>query len=116
MESTKVNYKYIRIMIFCVLWVPGFNSVFAAPEFKIEIKNHLFFPAELTIPADTKVKLRILNRDDTNEEFESYDLNREKVIMGNSQTVIFVGPLKPGSYDFFGEFYPKTAQGKIHVE
>jgi len=92
------------------------SSVMAAPEFVIEIKNHLFFPAELTIPADTKVKLRIFNRDDTNEEFESYDLNREKIVMGNDQTVIFIGPLKQGTYEFFGEFYPKTAQGKIHVE
>jgi len=111
-----VNFKYIQMIFMFALWFSVLNSVLAAPEFKIEIKNHLFFPAELTIPADTKVKLRIFNRDDTNEEFESYDLNREKVIMGNSQTVIFVGPLKPGSYEFFGEFYPKTAQGKIHVE
>ncbi|MCW8922251.1 MAG: cupredoxin domain-containing protein [Gammaproteobacteria bacterium] len=98
------------------LWVTCPGLVLAAPEFKIEIKNHLFFPSELTVPADTKVKLRIFNHDATNEEFESYDMNREKVIMGNSQTVIFIGPLKPGDYEFFGEFYPKTAQGKIHVE
>lgn len=111
-----MNLKYIKIIFIFALWLIGLGSALAAPEFKMEIKNHLFFPAELTIPADTKVKLRIFNRDDTNEEFESYDLNREKVIMGNSQTVIFVGPLKPGVYEFFGEFYPKTAQGKIYVE
>ena len=111
-----MNIKYIQSILMFTFCFLVSTSVFAAPEFKIEIKNHLFFPAELTIPADTKVKLRIFNRDETNEEFESYDLNREKVIMGNSQTVIFVGPLKPGSYEFFGEFYPKTAQGKIHVE
>jgi hypothetical protein len=88
----------------------------AAPEFTIEIRNHLFFPAELTVPSNTKVKLRIFNQDATSEEFESYELNREKVIMGNSQTVIFIGPLKPGVYPYFGEFNPKTAQGKILAE
>jgi hypothetical protein len=83
------------------------------PEFEIEIKNHLFEPAELVIPANVKVKLIVYNRDPTPEEFESYELNREKVIMGARKAVIFIGPLKPGSYPFFGEFHPKTAQGII---
>ena len=93
------------------------QSLFAAvPVVEIEIKDHLFFPSEIVIPADTKVKLLIRNLDPTPEEFESYELNREKVIGGNSKTVIFIGPLPPGEYPFFGEFYPKTAQGKVVVE
>jgi len=88
----------------------------AALEIEIEIRDHLFFPSEVTIPADTKVKILIRNLDPTPEEFESYELNREKVISGNSETVIFVGPLPPGEYPFFGEFYPKTAQGRVVVE
>jgi hypothetical protein len=88
----------------------------ATPVIEIEIRDHLFFPAEVVIPADTKVKLLVRNLDPTPEEFESYELNREKVISGNSQAVIFIGPLPPGEYPFFGEFYPKTAQGKVLVE
>ena len=68
------------------------------------------------IPADTKVRLIVINRDPTPEEFESYELNREKVIMGGAQAVIFLGPLPPGTYPFFGEFNPKTAQGSVRVE
>lgn len=85
----------------------------AAPELTLVIRDHLFFPATLEIPANTKVRLLVENRDATPEEFESYTLNREKVIPGNSRTVIFIGPLAPGEYPFFGEFYPKTAQGKV---
>lgn len=88
----------------------------ATPVAEIEIKDHLFLPSEIVIPADTKIKLLITNLDPTPEEFESYELNREKVISGNSKTVIFIGPLSPGEYPFFGEFYPKTAQGKIIVQ
>jgi len=91
-------------------------SAFAVPIVEIEIRNHLFFPSELTIPVDTKVKLLVKNRDPSAEEFESYELNREKVIPGNSTGVIFIGPLKKGDYPFFGEFFPKTAQGIIHVD
>lgn len=83
------------------------------PEFEIEIRGHLFYPPELTVPAHTKVKLIVYNRDPTPEEFESYELNREKVIMGGQKAIIFIGPLAPGVYPFFGEFNPKTAQGKI---
>ncbi|MGA0806144.1 MAG: cupredoxin domain-containing protein [Pseudohongiellaceae bacterium] len=85
----------------------------AVPEYSIRIKDHLFFPAELEVPAGTKVRLLVINEDATPEEFESYELNREKVIPGGTRAVIFVGPLKPGAYPFFGEFYPKTAQGRI---
>lgn len=85
----------------------------AVPEFQLVIRDHLFFPATLEIPAGVKVRVIVDNQDATPEEFESYDLDREKVIPGNSRTVIFIGPLKPGEYTFFGEFYPKTAQGKV---
>jgi len=88
----------------------------ATPVVEIEIRDHLFYPPEVEIPADTKVKLLVKNLDPTPEEFESYELNREKVISGNSQTVIFIGPLPPGEYPFFGEFNPKTAQGKVTVK
>lgn len=89
------------------------NSFGAVPEITLEIRNHLFFPSTIEVPAGTKVKLLINNNDPTPEEFESYGLNREKVIPGNSKTVIFIGPLKIGEYPFFGEFYPRTAQGKV---
>ena len=87
----------------------------ATPVIEISIKDHLFFPSEIEVPANTKVKLFIKNLDPTPEEFESYELNREKVISGNSKTVIFIGPLPPGEYPFFGEFFPKTAQGKVMI-
>lgn len=91
-------------------------SAGSRPEYQIEIRNHLFLPSELVIPAHTRVKLLVTNSDPTPEEFESYELNREKVIMGQRTAVIFIGPLRPGKYPFFGEFHPKTAQGLIVAE
>ncbi|HEY8568500.1 cupredoxin domain-containing protein [Microbulbifer sp.] len=88
----------------------------AYPELQLEIRDHLFYPSVLKVPANTKIKLIVVNRDATPEEFESYELNREKVIMGGQKAVIFIGPLAPGEYPFFGEFNPKTAQGKVIAE
>lgn len=83
------------------------------PVFEIAIKDHKFNPAVVEVPAGKKVKLLIKNQDPTPEEFESHDFNREKVIAGNSEGVVFVGPLDAGEYKFFGEFNEKTAQGKL---
>ena len=102
-----------RVCLTVVLVLAIFAVQAAAPVFEMEIRDHLFDPAELTVPAGKKIKLVVYNRDSTPEEFESYELNREKVIMGASKAVIFICQLKPGEYPFFGEFNPKTEQGKV---
>ncbi|MDF1764806.1 MAG: cupredoxin domain-containing protein [Gammaproteobacteria bacterium] len=104
---------FITVVIFCGVISAEVSA--ATLELELRIRDHLFFPATLEIPANQKVKIRVINEDPTPEEFESFELNREKVIVGNSQTVIFIGPLAPGIYPFFGEFYPKTAQGVVVV-
>jgi hypothetical protein len=86
------------------------------PTSEVIIKDHKFQPSVIEVPANRKIKLVIKNQDPTPEEFESYQLNREKVIPGGAQTVIFIGPLQPESYPFFGEFNQATAQGKIIVK
>ena len=115
--STKrfsTNNRSVTVLLLSSLLSPVAGATI--PVIEITIKDHLFYPAELLVPADTKIKLLIYNNDPTPEEFESYELNREKIITGNSRAVVFIGPLKPGTYPFFGEFYPKTAQGKILVQ
>jgi len=55
----------------------------------------------------------LFRHDDTPAEFESHDLKREKVIPGNSEGTLILGPLKAGTYSFVGEFHEKTAKGSI---
>jgi plastocyanin len=86
------------------------------PVFQLSIKDHKFEPAEIAIPADTKVKLVVKNEDATPEEFDSKDLRREKVIPAGQEGTIFVGPLKPGTYNFIGEFHAATAKGRVVVK
>ena len=85
-------------------------------EARLVIKEHKFEPAELKVPANKKVKLVIENQDATAEEFESYELNREKVVPPKGQVTVFVGPLKPGRYPFFGDFHKETAKGVLIAE
>ena len=82
-------------------------------EVRLVIRDHKFTPAELTVPARKKIKIVIENQDATAEEFESYELNREKVVPPKGQITVFVGPLEPGRYPFFGEFHKDTAKGVL---
>ena len=88
----------------------GFASA-ADSEFRLVLKDHRFAPPETKVPAGQKVRLVVENQDPTPEEFESYALNREKIVPPGGTIVVFVGPLKPGRYEFFGEFNAGTARG-----
>ena len=94
----------------------AFGAQAAEPEILLVIKNHKFEPAEVKVKAGEKVKLIVHNQDSTPEEFESHSLKREKVIPGGQKATILIGPLKPGRYEFYGEFHEKTAQGVVVAE
>ncbi len=85
-------------------------------EAKLAIKDHKFDPAQLDVPANTKIKLLVENQDATPEEFESTDLNREKVVTGKNTITVYLGPLDSGKYHFFGDFHQETAQGDLLVK
>jgi plastocyanin len=88
----------------------------AEPEALLVIKNNRFEPTELKVPAGQRIKLTVHNQDSTAEEFESHTLNREKIIPPGAKAVVYVGPLKPGRYDFFGEYHEATAKGVLIAE
>ena len=63
----------------------------ADPEFALVIRDHRFEPAEIRVPAGQKIKLVVHNQDATPEEFESHELNREKVIAPGAKATLFIG-------------------------
>ena len=83
------------------------------PTIAVTIKDHRFVPSEIHVATGKPTVLIVRNEDATAEEFESYELNREKVVAGKGQIVIFVGPLEPGRYPFFGDFHKETANGVL---
>jgi hypothetical protein len=74
----------------------------------ISVKNHQFQPAELHAPANVPIMLRVKNLDPTPMEFESVSLRVEKVVAANSEGVIRLRALAPGSYKFFDDFHQET--------
>ena len=78
----------------------------------LTITNHHFEPATLNVKAGVKVKITVHNAQGEAAEFESAELNREKVIPPGASATVYVGPLEPGSYGFFDDFHP-AATGRI---
>jgi plastocyanin domain-containing protein len=105
----------IRCVVFSLVLISATEANLAAQEatYTLVIKDHGFQPAEIEIPAGQKIALIVKNDDPTPEEFESTELRREKVVPGGEQITVYIGPLKPGRYEFFGDFNPKTARGHI---
>jgi Cupredoxin-like domain len=81
----------------------------------IAIQNHAFSTETLEAPAGQKFKIRVKNLDNTPEEFDSDALHREKLVAAGKEILINLGPLKPGSYPFKGDFHPKTAHATLLV-
>jgi plastocyanin len=103
----------IAALAVCVFVTPVRS---AEPEVLLVIKNHRFEPTELKVPAGKRIKLVVHNQDATPEEFESHAMNREKVVPAGSKATLFIGPLKPGRYEFFGEYHEATAKGAVVAE
>lgn len=83
------------------------------PTFLLVMKDGRLFPATIEVPANTKFRLEVRNEGPGATEFESLELRKELVLApGVTRKLVFF-PLKPGSYKFFDEFHPDTAQGLI---
>ena len=83
------------------------------PTFRLEMKNGRSEPTEIVVPAHTRFKLVLHNAGPEAEEFESLELKKEKVLAPGATSFLVFVPLQPGSYRFFGDFHPDTAQGHI---
>ena len=99
-------------LLFTFFSVPGFA---ADPQVMISIKDHKFDPGDVPIPAGVKVELVIKNEQSVNAEFESTVLHREKIVPAGGQISVFVGPLDPGTYEFFDDFNRAT-NGRLVVK
>lgn len=77
------------------------------------IKNEWRFePAEIVIPANTAVRLRIFNEDSYQHGFAIRELGIDKVLPLQKETIIELEGVNPGEY----EFLCSVLCGKGHFE
>jgi plastocyanin len=109
-----MQFKILSALLFAAALFGGGAAAWGEDaEVQLAIRDDQFVPSEITVPAHTKIKLIVDNQDATAEEFESYELNREKVVAAKSKITVYVGPLEPGRYPFFGDFHKDSANGVL---
>ena len=81
----------------------------AADEVTVPLAVHDagFDPVEITTPSGTKVRLEVSNQTGVAIEFESFELNRERVVQPGQKVAVYLSGLTPGRYEFFDDFHPE---------
>jgi cupredoxin-like protein len=97
----------------CVLPPTSVAALAAAEAITLTLKEHLFVPSEVSVPAGERFRIEIENQDPTPAEFESADLRVEKIVVPGGKIAVMAGPLKPGIYKFFDDYHPDTAKGTV---
>ncbi|HEU4845845.1 MAG TPA: cupredoxin domain-containing protein [Burkholderiaceae bacterium] len=102
-----------RLALACLAAASMAATAADLPTLNLVIRSGRFIPAVVEVPANTKFRLLIKNEGPGAEEFESTVLRKEKVLAPGASSFLIFMPLQPGSYPFFGDFHPETAQGRI---
>lgn len=77
------------------------------------IQNHTFSPSTFEVPAGERFRIQLTSHDESVDEFESYDMKFEKIIVPGNTITVFAGPLHPGTYTFFDDYHPDQAKGTV---
>ena len=85
----------------------------ADPSYSLSLKDHRFTPAEITVPANTRVRFLVRNLDPTPAEFESDDFKAEKVVPAGSDVTVMIPALKPGTYEFHDEYNEDASKSRL---
>ena len=100
-----------RIMIVAALSVVlarlGSSVAGAAdePAVALAVREEGFSPKEIEAQAGGNIRIEITNQTAAAIEFESFDLNRERVIQPGQTVNVYVSGLETGRYEFFDDFH-----------
>jgi hypothetical protein len=81
----------------------------------LRIQDGRFEPATLVVEARTAFRLKVVNVGKDAAEFESFELNRERVVAPGQEVVVHLPALEPGSYRVFDDFHRDAGQGTIQA-
>ncbi len=112
----RVVWLLTMVILSIALSVAGVSAADTPPELALTLDQHRFSPEELRVKANAPFVLVITNKDKEDEEFEMSSLRIEKIIPGGKTLQLKMPALKPGTYQFIGDFNEKTAKGRIVAE
>ncbi|GBQ29619.1 hypothetical protein AA0472_3032 [Acetobacter estunensis NRIC 0472] len=100
-----------HLLPFCLIFLSCTAN--AQTVVQLTLKDHHFTPDHVEVPAGERFFIELENQDDTTDEFESYDMKFEKIIVSGGKIRVHAGPLHPGTYTFFDDYHPDQARGTV---
>ena len=111
-----MKFKFFLTLLLLTSFPFSISFAEGGPIVKTTIRNQKFIPDEIHIKAEKLIIFQVVNDDSIPVEFESSDLNKEKIVPPGQTIDIQLKGLKPGVYEFFSDFGPKDLRGKIIIE
>lgn len=81
----------------------------------LHIRDGRFEPATLVVEARKAFRLKVVNSGKHAVEFESFELDRERVVAPGQEIVVYLPALAPGSYEVFDDFHRDAGRGRIQA-
>lgn len=76
----------------------------ALPSFSLAIRDGVFAPQRLEVPAGQRIKIVLRNEGPGPLEFENAEMNVEKILAAGAESFVVLPKLKPGEYEFVDEY------------
>ncbi len=80
---------------------------------EIQFRDHHFTPQTLTVAAGQPFTIKVVNNASETIEFESFKLNRERVVSAGATITVHLPALSAGSYEFYDDFHQDVPEGAI---
>ncbi len=111
-------YRHTRKIAACLaiaasLTLPSFVMAAQEPVPELTCDGGRFQPASLNVAANQQLRIKVTNKGDSPIEFESFELNRERVVPPGRTITVILPKLDPGEYHFFDDFHHEIGQGTI---
>ncbi len=111
-RTRSTSFALVVLALFAGLAFPAvIDAADSAAELRFE--NHHFTPQTLAVPAGQQLAIKVVNASNETIEFESFRLNREKVVPPGQATTVRLPALSPGNYDFYDDFHQDVPEGAI---
>jgi hypothetical protein len=115
-RAREIGALRIRFLILAgFVFALGTACLFAGdePVFKIAFQDGAVAPLRLEVPANRRFQLLLRNDGETPAEFESSELQKEKVLAPKTTAVLIFRTLEPGEYPFFDDFHPAAPKAVL---
>jgi hypothetical protein len=112
----QMKHLVVPTLIVLAVMISASGARAADTVVELRFENHRFVPQTITVPANRAFKIKVINASKETIEFESFKLNRERVVGPGETIIVNVPALSPQSYDFYDDFHGDVPEGVMIVQ